>query len=174
MAPEGLEAESLDSQEVGQTEAAFEAEFFLVGVDLAAIDPFALLLLGVKRRLGKIQETPIMEGVKVYNPFLTRIIRVPIRTMNIEVRSPLPSKEGLTVQSDISILYRVEGTQAPQIIEKLGAGYEEVVILPLFRSAVTDISSRYFAKDMHTGQRAGIEKEIKELNNLGPSAKVTG
>lgn len=119
--------------------------------------------VGVKRRLGKIQETPIMEGVKVYNPFLTRIIRVPIRTMNIEVRSPLPSKEGLTVQSDISILYRVEGTQAPQIIEKLGAGYEEVVILPVFRSAVTDISSRYFAKDMHTGQRAEIEKAIKEL-----------
>ena len=119
--------------------------------------------VGVKRTLGKIQPTPLMEGIKGYNPFVTRIIKVPTRTMNIEVRSPLPSKEGLTVQSDISILYRVEGSQAPQIVEKLGTSYDQVVILPIFRSAVTDVSSRYFAKDMHTGQRAEIEKAIKEL-----------
>jgi regulator of protease activity HflC (stomatin/prohibitin superfamily) len=82
--------------------------------------------------------------------------------MNIEVRSPLPSKEGLTVQSDISILYRVVGSQAPQIVEKLGHNYDQVVILPVFRSAVADVSARYFAKDMHTGQRASIENAIRE------------
>jgi prohibitin 1 len=118
--------------------------------------------VGVKRRLGKIQSTPIMEGLKGYNPFVTRIIRVPTRTMNIEVRSPLPSKEGLTVQSDVSILYRVIGTQAPQIVEQLGQNYDQVVILPVFRSAVADVSSRFFAKDMHTGQRAAIEAAIRE------------
>ncbi|MEI7581528.1 prohibitin family protein [Runella sp.] len=118
--------------------------------------------VGVKRTLGKIQQAPIMEGVKGYNPFVTRIIKVPTRTMNIEVRSPLPSKEGLTVQSDISILYRVVGSQAPQIVEKLGHNYDQVVILPVFRSAVADVSARYFAKDMHTGQRASIENAIRE------------
>ncbi|TAF47515.1 MAG: prohibitin family protein [Runella slithyformis] len=119
--------------------------------------------VGVKRTLGKIQPTPLMEGVKAYNPFITRIIKVPVRTMNIEVRSPLPSKEGLTVQSDISILYRVEGQKAPQIVEKLGKNFDQIVILPVFRSAVADISSRYFAKDMHTGQRTEIERAIKDL-----------
>ncbi|MDZ7899086.1 MAG: SPFH domain-containing protein [Arcicella sp.] len=52
------------------------------------------------------------EGFKIFNPLLTTVIKVPTRTMNIEVRSPLPSKEGLTVQSDISILYRVESSYA--------------------------------------------------------------
>jgi prohibitin 1 len=119
--------------------------------------------VGVKRTLGKIKPDMLAEGAKVYNPFVTTIIKVPTRTMNIEVRSPLPSKEGLTVQSDISILYRVESTYAPQIVEKLGRNYDQVVILPVFRSAVADVSSKYFAKDMHTGQRANIEREIKEL-----------
>lgn len=119
--------------------------------------------VGVKRTLGKINPDPLMEGIKGYNPFVTRIIKVPVRTMNIEVRSPLPSKEGLTVQSDVSILYRVVGEQAPRIVEKLGANYEQVVILPVFRSAIADVSSKYFAKDMHTGQRAEIEKSIKEM-----------
>jgi prohibitin 1 len=119
--------------------------------------------VGVKRTLGKIQEKPLMEGLRGYNPFVTRIIKVPVRTVNIEVRSPLPSKEGLTVQSDVSILYRVEGEQAPKIVEKLGQNYEQIVILPVFRSAIADVSSKYFAKDMHTGQRAEIEKSIKEM-----------
>lgn len=119
--------------------------------------------VGVKRTLGKIQPTALSEGPKVFNPFITRIIKVPTRTVNIEVRSPLPSKEGLTVQSDVSILYRVEGAQAPKIVEQIGRSYEEVVILPVFRSAVADVASRYFAKDMHTGQRAEIEKAIREL-----------
>lgn len=119
--------------------------------------------VGVKRTLGKIKPEPLMEGARGFNPLVTTIIKVPTRTMNIEVRQPLPSKEGLTVQSDVSILYRVEGSEAPKIIEQIGRSYEEVVILPVFRSAVADISSRYYAKDMHTGQRADIEKSIREL-----------
>ena len=119
--------------------------------------------VGVKRSLGKIQPVTLAEGPKLFNPFVSTIIKVPTRTMNIEVRSPLPSKEGLTVQSDISILYRVESSYAPKIVEQLGRNYDQVVILPIFRSAVTDISSKYFAKDMHTGQRGSIEREIKEL-----------
>jgi regulator of protease activity HflC (stomatin/prohibitin superfamily) len=119
--------------------------------------------VGVKRSFGKIKPEPLMEGARVFNPLVTTIIKLPTRTMNMEVRLPLPSKEGLTVQSDVSILYRLEGKYAPKVIENLGRNYEQVVILPVFRSAVTDISSQYFAKDMHTGQRASIEKSIKDL-----------
>ncbi len=119
--------------------------------------------VGVKRSFGKIKAEPLMEGARGYNPFTTTIIKLPTRTMNMEVRVPLPSKEGLTVQSDVSILYRMEGSYAPKVIEKLGRNYEQVVVLPVFRSAVANISSQYFAKDMHTGQRSVIEKSIKEL-----------
>lgn len=119
--------------------------------------------VGVKRSFGKIKPEPLMEGARGFNPFTTLIIKLPTRTMNLEVRVPLPSKEGLTVQSDVSILYRLEGSYAPKVIEKLGRNYEQVVVLPVFRSAVADISSQYFAKDMHTGQRSIIERSIKEL-----------
>jgi regulator of protease activity HflC (stomatin/prohibitin superfamily) len=119
--------------------------------------------VGVKRTLGKINEKPLSEGPRGFNPFITTIIKVPTRTSNMEVRVPLPSKEGLTVQSEVSILYRVEGRYAPKIVEQIGRAYEDVVILPVFRSAVADISSRYFAKDMHTGQRTEIENSIRDL-----------
>lgn len=119
--------------------------------------------IGVKRSFGKISEKPLMEGAKLFNPFVSTIIKLPTRTINMEVRLPLPSKEGLTVQSEVSILYRLVGSYGPSVLENLGRSYEQVVILPVFRSAVADISSQYFAKDMHTGQRSVIEKDIKEL-----------
>jgi prohibitin 1 len=116
--------------------------------------------VGVKRTLGKIKPAPLPEGMQVFNPLLTTVIKVPTRTINLEIQMPLPSKEGLTIQSDVSILYRVEETKAPQVVARLGKGYEEGIILPVFRSAAADVSANYFAKDMHTGQRALIEEAI--------------
>ncbi len=119
--------------------------------------------VGARRSLGKINHQVIGPGVVGFNPLTTTIIKVPTRTINIEVRMDLPSKEGLTIKSDVSILYRVEGGQVPKIVENIGRDYEEVVILPVFRSAAADITASYYAKDMHTGQRAAIEKSICDL-----------
>lgn len=125
--------------------------------------------VGVKRTLGKFQETPIDQGVVVYNPFITTIQKVSTQTENLEVELNLPSKEGLNIRAAISILYSLDGSQAANVLRQLGLNYERSVILPVFRSAVADVSARYFAKDMHTGQRAVIETAIRDqmLSNLG-------
>ncbi len=119
--------------------------------------------VGAKRRLGKINPRVVGPGVVGFNPLTTTVIKIPTRTINIEVRMDLPTKEGLTIMSDVSILYHVDGQQVPQIVENIGRDYEQVVILPVFRSAAADIAARYYAKDMHTGQRAAIENSIREL-----------
>jgi regulator of protease activity HflC (stomatin/prohibitin superfamily) len=117
--------------------------------------------VGVKRTLGKLQPKAYDAGVVGFNPFVSTILKVPTRTVNVEVRLSLPSKEGLNVQSEISILYHIVANDAPLVIEKIGMNYEEVVIISVFRSAVADICSKFLAKDMHTAERGFIEKEIK-------------
>lgn len=118
--------------------------------------------VGVKRTLGKYQEKSIDKGVTFFNPFVTAIQKVSTRTENMEVGLDLPSKEGLNIRAEISILYSLNGPQAAEVLRQLGVNYERSVILPVFRSAVADVSARYFAKDMHTGQRAVIEEAIRE------------
>ncbi|MEO0734840.1 MAG: prohibitin family protein [Bacteroidota bacterium] len=118
--------------------------------------------VGVKRTLGKYKEKPIEQGVTFFNPFTTAIEKISTQTENMEVGLNLPSKEGLNIRADISILYSVDGTRAPEVLRQIGPNYERQVILPVFRSAVADVSARYFAKDMHTGQRAIIEGAIQE------------
>ena len=116
--------------------------------------------VGVKRTLGRLDQQVVLSGPKAFNPFLTTIIKVPVTTQNLEIRSSLPSKEGLSIASDISILYRVKANQVPGILQTTGLGYENILILPVFRSAAADVCARYFAKDMHSAERSAIEKAI--------------
>jgi prohibitin 1 len=116
--------------------------------------------IGIKRKLGRLDKEVIQPGAVGYNPFITKIIKMPVRTMNMEINSNLPSQEGLNVAAVISILYRIQPNKAPHIIETIGLGNEVNVISSVFRSTAADVCSRYFAKDMHSAQRAVIEKEI--------------
>lgn len=118
--------------------------------------------VGVKRTLGKYADKTYTEGLRFYNPFLTSIIKISTQTENLEVGLSIPSKEGLNIVSEVSILYRVVAKEAPSILRNIGQNYEQNIILPVFRSSVADVTSRFYAKDMHTGERTTIEKAIRE------------
>jgi regulator of protease activity HflC (stomatin/prohibitin superfamily) len=115
--------------------------------------------VGVKRKIGKLSNEILDQGPHGYNPFTTKIIKTNIQTQNLELSLNLPSKEGLNVTTEISILYKIEKTKVPLIIENLGANSVEI-IRSVFRSASADVCSKFVAKDMHSGKRADIEKEI--------------
>lgn len=117
--------------------------------------------VGVKRTFGKLSKKTLAPGLRGYNPFSSRIIRVPIRTVNLKINIGLPSKEGLTVKSEISILYKLKVNEIPNILTSVGLDYQNVLILPVFRSASADVCARFNAKDMHSSKRAVIEKEIR-------------
>lgn len=118
--------------------------------------------VGVKRRFGKVGKKVIPPGLVVFNPFFTRVIKVPIRTVNLEISTGLPSKEGLTIKSEISILYRIKSKDAIDVLENIGLDFEDVIILPVFRSASADVCARFMAKDMHSAERSKIEREIRD------------
>jgi len=118
--------------------------------------------VAVKRTLGRITNTVIEPGPRFYNPFVSTIITIPVRTINLELNLGLPSKEGLTVNSEISILYKVKNNEVPNILRSTGLNFEEVLIKPVFRSAAADVCANFDAKDMHSAKRSIIEKEIRD------------
>ena len=123
--------------------------------------------VGVKQRFGKLKGDPKNQGIVLFNPFTTTIIKLPTRTVNKEVKLNLPSKEGLNVAARISILYHLKEDKAIDIINNAGKKYEDVLILSTFRSAAADVCARFYAKDMHSGKRSEIERDIKvQMSNL--------
>ncbi len=116
---------------------------------------------GVKQRLGKLDNEVVTQGTIVFNPFTTKVIKESIQTNNLKLALRIPSKEGLSVDSEISILYRLEVEKLPTVLENIGPDYKDVMAA-VFRSASSDVCAQFYAKDMHSGKRADIEKAIKE------------
>jgi len=117
--------------------------------------------IGVKQRLGKLSNKSYEEGIVWFNPITTKVVKTNIQLSDIELSLSLPSKEGMSVISQISILYRIDKKSVPNVISNIGMGYE-TIISNVFRSAAADVCSKYFAKDMHSGMRSEIELSIKE------------
>jgi len=117
--------------------------------------------LGVKRRNGVISEQVRGAGLYGVGPFAT-MIKIPVSTINLAINADLPTKEGLTVLSEMSILYRVDQSKVLDLLKTVGENYEATLIQPIFRSVVRDVSARFMAKDLHTAERANIERTIQQ------------
>jgi prohibitin 1 len=116
--------------------------------------------VGVKQTMGRLSDKVHDGGAVGFNPFVSKVIRVSVQTNNIELTLNLPTKEGLSVNSQISILYKIDKSRVQEVISTFGLGYESI-IANVFRSASADVCAQYFAKDLHSGMRADIEKAIQ-------------
>ncbi|WP_105983243.1 prohibitin family protein [Nonlabens agnitus] len=115
---------------------------------------------GIKQKLGELDDKVITQGTVTFNPFTTKVIKESTQTNNHKLALRLPSKEGLSVDSEISILYRLQVDKIPTVLRNIGPDYKDVMSA-VFRSASSDVCAQFYAKDMHSGKRADIEKAIK-------------
>ena len=83
--------------------------------------------VGVKQRLGKLSDQTKTTGSIWYNPFTSKVILVSTQTENLELELRLPSKEGLSITSEISILYHVESNKVPSLIQEIGLDFETII-----------------------------------------------
>ena len=129
--------------------------------------------VGIKQTLGKFSSEVKTQGTILYNPLVSKVIKESTKTSNILLTLSLPSKEGLSVNSDISILYRLEANKVASVLENLGQDYESV-ITSVFRSAASDVCAKFYAKDMDSGMRAKIEGEILDKMKVNLEKQADG
>ncbi len=122
--------------------------------------------IGVRDTLGAQSDVVSEPGFKLFFWPIFDITKVSTQLANLRVQMALPSREGLTISSEISILYSVEPQRAPTILREIGDDYEERFLLPVFRSAIADVCARFAAKDMHSGKRSEIEEEVRKAMNV--------
>ncbi len=118
--------------------------------------------VGVKQKMGKLKSRIYKPGSYGVNPFTTRFLKVPIRVVNHEVNlEALPSKEGLSISTQLSILFHIVPDSVQSVISNIGLDNSRTIITNVLRSAAADVTASYFAKDMHSGgKREEIEKAI--------------
>ncbi|MBI5836897.1 MAG: prohibitin family protein [Candidatus Eisenbacteria bacterium] len=108
--------------------------------------------VGVLDTFGIVSGRALPAGINMKNPF-ARCIKMPIKTQELKETMDVPSKEGLSVQLEASVLFHLDPTKAPEIYKTVGRNYVEVLLEPQFRSVTRGVTSLYEAKALYTSVR---------------------
>ena len=159
-----------------KSEATFAKFGTIVAVFIAAIQIFTVIpagSVGVVDFLGSVSDNTLKAGVNIVNP-LANIVKFTIKTQEFKETMVVPSKEGLSVQLEISLLYHLNPDNASRIYKTVGENYQEIILVPQFRSVVRGITARFEAKALYTAEREVLGKEMeKELSKLVEPRGIT-
>jgi regulator of protease activity HflC (stomatin/prohibitin superfamily) len=118
--------------------------------------------VGVKDLFGRVSSSVLSPGVRVVLPF-TRVIKMSIKTQEVKETAEVPSKEGLVMDLEGSLLYRLDPEKADDIYRTIGRNYQEIAVAPQIRSAIREITASYEAKVLYSAERERISRETLEL-----------
>ena len=117
--------------------------------------------VGIVDFFGTVSPTALKSGLNFVNP-LARVVPMSIRTLEDKEVMSVPSKEGLTVDLEISALFHLSPEQAVQVYKTVGQQYEEVIFVPQFRAASRGVTGGSEAKALYTSERELLGKTIQE------------
>jgi len=118
--------------------------------------------VGVKDFFGNVSSSVLPAGVHVVFPF-TRVVKMSVKTQEVKETAEVPSKEGLTMELEGSLLYRIDPQKADDIYRTIGKDYEEIAVHPQIRSAIREVTASYEAKVLYSAERERIARETLEL-----------
>jgi regulator of protease activity HflC (stomatin/prohibitin superfamily) len=127
--------------------------------------------VGVLTLFGRVTGETLPEGIHLINPLKTNN-PMSIQTQTIKESANTPSSEGLMMNLDTSLIYHLNPERAAEVFQKIGPGYEAVVVEPTLRAAIREATSSHTANALYTGEREMVGKQIfeqltTELNKRG-------
>src|SRR5215208_6926589 len=118
--------------------------------------------VGVKDLFGNVSNTVLSPGVNLVVP-LTRVVKMSVQTQEIKEMADVPSREGLMMNLETSLLFQVDPAKAADIYRTVGADFVGTIVEPQFRSAIREITASYDAKALYSAEREKIATEIFQL-----------
>lgn len=137
-----------------------------IGLVLSAVRIVPAGYTGIVDFFGKVSPVPLKSGIHLVNP-LARVVPLSLRTVeNMEIMN-VPSKEGLDIKLDLSVLYRLNEQKAVDVYKTIGPRYRDVILVPQFRAAARGVTVGYEAKALYTSEREMLSQAIFEsLKNM--------
>jgi len=115
--------------------------------------------VGIVDFFGRVSPKPLQSGLNFVNP-LARVIPLSVRTQEDKETMNVPSKEGLNVALDMSVLFRLDPAKAVEVYKTVGIDYREVILLPQYRAAARGVTVAHEAKALYTSEREALAQAI--------------
>jgi prohibitin 1 len=122
--------------------------------------------VGVVDFFGTVSDNTLKAGINFVNP-LARVVKFSVKTQEIKEVMDVPSKEGMTVQLEISALFHLNPEKASEVYKSVGENYVEIILEPQFRSVARGVTAGYEAKALYTSEREMLAQILlKDLEKL--------
>lgn len=140
--------------------------------------------VGVQSLFGKVSNTILSSGLNFVNP-LVEVTALDTKTQNYTMSAVhdegdkegddairILTADGLQVEIDLTVLYRIIPTEAPKIYREIGPTYVEKIVRPITRTRIRDNAVNYDAVALYSSKRdefqTRISKQIEqEFKNRG-------
>ncbi|MDP2365039.1 MAG: prohibitin family protein [Ignavibacteria bacterium] len=146
-----------------------QSTFALMGMAIALVLAFSQMFTvipagfaGVVDMFGSVSDNTLKPGVNFVNP-IANVIKFDTRKQELKETMNVPSKEGLSIDLELSLIFRLSMDKVNEIYKTAG-DYEEYlqkIVTPNFRSVVRGVTTKYEAKALYTAEREKLESEIK-------------
>lgn len=110
---------------------------------------------------GEIRPGILTQGRYHYNIFTSTVHTFNTRITEYSTTMRPPTKEGLEVKVDVTVLYHIKPDAAPTIYENVGVDYGNTIVINNFMAIVREYTMQYTAVEL-LGERATIEKNIED------------
>jgi regulator of protease activity HflC (stomatin/prohibitin superfamily) len=145
-----------------------------IGLALSMFKQIGAGEVGVQTLFGRVQGDVLTSGLHIINP-LVEVTNFETRTQNYTMSGVenegqksgddairVLSSDGLEVTIDLSVLYNVNPSKAPYILQNIGVNYEDKIVRPITRTAIRDNAVNYQAVDLYSTKRAEFQTRINQ------------
>jgi regulator of protease activity HflC (stomatin/prohibitin superfamily) len=143
-----------------------------LGIVIASIIQIAPGQIGVKELFGKVQNDILVSGLHFINPLLT-VERLDVKTQNYTMSGMHDegqrqgddairalTSDGLEVIIDLTVLYKVLPSEAPNIVRETGLDYTDKIVRPVTRTKIRDNAVYYEAVALYSTKRDEFQQRI--------------
>jgi len=134
----------------------------ILGLALSTVKIINRGNVGVQVLFGKVQDQVLESGLHFINP-LVEVDTLSVQTQNYTMSAKesegqvkgddairVLSSDGLEVTIDLSVLYKINPSKAPFILQNIGDNYEDKIVRPVTRTAIRDNAVNYQAVDLYS------------------------
>jgi regulator of protease activity HflC (stomatin/prohibitin superfamily) len=128
--------------------------------------------VGVKTLFGKVDDDVLYSGLNVVNPMM-EVRTFDVKTQNYTMSGVndeggkigddairVLSADGLEVIIDLSVLFKVKPSAAPEILRTIGTDYLDKIVRPIARTAIRDNAVSYDAVALYSSKRDEFQNKI--------------
>jgi regulator of protease activity HflC (stomatin/prohibitin superfamily) len=124
---------------------------------------------------GKVNTRVLTEGIQIINP-LVEVQQMSVRTETYTMSATATegqvrgddsiqalSSDGLLMPLDITIAFRLVGSDAPRVYRDIGADYVDKIIRPASRTAVREAIAGFTAQEAYSTKREALPQKMHDL-----------